>query len=244
MADGDVPYRDFRIEYPPGSLPAFLLPSLVSRAEGDPVYEPELNDAARGYARGFAALMTALLAATVVLTAVVARRARGDVRPRRGGARARRRDAAPARRARADAVRRAPRCADGGVRRRAPPRPRRGSPALALGLAIAAKLYPLLLAAARRDLRVSGAGGRAARRARRSASRPRRVAVVVLPFVALAPGEAWFSIRAQLTRGVQVESLPGSVVLALGRRRGQGSGSARSESASPRAGRATCGAPT
>ena len=31
----------------------------------------------------------------------------------------------------------------------------------------------------------------------------------MLPFLALAPGEAWFSIRAQLTRGLQVESLPG-----------------------------------
>ena len=35
MAGGDVPYRDFRIEYPPGSLPAFLLPSLVA-PDGDP----------------------------------------------------------------------------------------------------------------------------------------------------------------------------------------------------------------
>ena len=69
MADGEVPYRDFRVEYPPGSLPVFLLPSLAA-ADGEPVYEPELNDAARGYARGFAALMTALLAATVALTAM------------------------------------------------------------------------------------------------------------------------------------------------------------------------------
>ena len=40
-------------------------------------------------------------------------------------------------------------------------------------------------------------------------------AAVVLPFVALAPAEAWFSIRAQLTRGVQVESLSGNLVVAL-----------------------------
>jgi len=70
MTDGEVPYRDFRVEYPPGALPAFLIPSVVSRANGMPVYEPELNDAARGYARGFAALMVLLLAATVALTAV------------------------------------------------------------------------------------------------------------------------------------------------------------------------------
>ena len=42
------------------------------------------------------------------------------------------------------------------------------------------------------------------------------VAVVLLPFVAMAPGEAWFSIRAQLARGVQVESLPGSIAVSLG----------------------------
>ncbi|HWG56885.1 MAG TPA: glycosyltransferase 87 family protein [Gaiellaceae bacterium] len=29
IADGDVPYRDFRLEYPPGALPAFAVPALV-----------------------------------------------------------------------------------------------------------------------------------------------------------------------------------------------------------------------
>ena len=42
----------------PGRWPAFLIPSLVSGTEGEPVYEPELNDAARAYARSFATLMT------------------------------------------------------------------------------------------------------------------------------------------------------------------------------------------
>jgi len=69
MERGELPYRDFRVEYPPGSLPAFLLPSLVAD-DTPPVYEPELNDAARSYARSFAALMTLLLAATVVSVAL------------------------------------------------------------------------------------------------------------------------------------------------------------------------------
>ena len=40
MTDGEVPYRDFRVEYPPGALPAFLIPSLVSRATARPSTSP------------------------------------------------------------------------------------------------------------------------------------------------------------------------------------------------------------
>jgi hypothetical protein len=212
MADGDVPYRDFRVEYPPGSLPAFLLPSLVA-AGGDPVYVPELNDAARGYARAFAALMTALLAATVVLTAVALSALRATVAHAAaalalvgatplllGELALTRFDALPVALTAAT------------VAALLHGRPRLA--AVALGLAVTAKLYPLLLVplaalfvarrAGRREALVS-LGLTAA-----------TVAVVVLPFVAVAPGEAWFSIRAQLARGVQVESLPGSVAVALG----------------------------
>ena len=212
MADGAVPYRDFRVEYPPGALPAFLLPSLVA-PDGDPVYEPELNDAARGYARAFAALMTALLAATVLCVALSLAALRATVghaaaalalvgaTPLLLGELALTRfDALP--------VALTAAC----VAALLHGRPRLAG--LALGLAVAAKLYPLLLLPlvaiyvhrrlGRRESVLSVGIAAAA------------FAAVVLPFVALAPAEAWFSIRAQLTRGVQVESLPGSLATALG----------------------------
>ena len=214
MADGELPYRDFRVEYPPGALPAFLVPALLSRSEGEPVYEPEPNDAARGFARAFAGLMTALLAATVVLTALSLRALRASLRH---GALAlglvaatplllgelvlTRFDALPVA------------LTAGAVAALLSGRARLA--ALVLGLAIATKLYPLLLLplVAIHVYR---------RRGRRPAATVVGIAagtaaLVVAPFLALAPGEAWFSIRSQLTRGLQVESLPGSVVLALGR---------------------------
>jgi len=214
MTDGEVPYRDFRVEYPPGALAAFLIPSLVSRANGTPVYEPELNEAARGYARGFAALMALLLAATVVLTAVSLKALRATVghaalalglvaaTPLLLGELALTRfDALPVA------------LTAGAVAALLAGRPRLG--ALVLGLAIATKLYPLLLLPLFAIVALRRAGGRAAAAVVGIAAAT--AAIVVLPFLALAPAEAWFSIRAQLTRGLQVESLPGSVVLALGR---------------------------
>lgn len=54
LADGRVPYRDFRVEYPPGALPALALPALVSESED-------------GYAWVFAGLMAASGAAGLLV---------------------------------------------------------------------------------------------------------------------------------------------------------------------------------
>jgi Glycosyltransferase family 87 len=61
---GEIPYRDFFIEYPPGSLLVFAAPALFSTDE-------------LGYITLFSSEMALALAATLVLTALAARRLRG-----------------------------------------------------------------------------------------------------------------------------------------------------------------------
>jgi Glycosyltransferase family 87 len=60
MEEGEVPYRDFRLEYPPGALPVFVLPSLVS-AKGDRL----------AYREAFEGLMELLAIAGIACAAVL-----------------------------------------------------------------------------------------------------------------------------------------------------------------------------
>ena len=64
MLGGGIPYNDFFIEYPPGSLPAFIPPAVFSASRD-------------GYAEAFAFEMAILLVVTLVLTALTARRLHG-----------------------------------------------------------------------------------------------------------------------------------------------------------------------
>ena len=61
---GDLPYRDFFIEYPPGAVPAFILPALFSSDLGD-------------FGTLFGAEMSLILIATLFLVALTARKLRG-----------------------------------------------------------------------------------------------------------------------------------------------------------------------
>lgn len=75
-----------------------------------------------------------------------------------------------------------------------------------LGAATAAKLYPALLAPVLFTTRRAAALGVAV------------FAAVVLPFALVAPGGVAFSLREQATRGLQVESLGGSILGVAGGR--------------------------
>ena len=61
---GEIPYRDFFIEYPPGSLPALVVPALFSTGES-------------GYIALFSSEMALALVAAFILTALAARRLLG-----------------------------------------------------------------------------------------------------------------------------------------------------------------------
>ena len=211
MEAGALPYRDFAVEYPPGALPAFLLPALVA-ADGRAVYEPSLNGSARAYARAFAILMTLLVGVATVcvaLSLLAIRATIGAAVAALGLVSATPLLLGELVLTRFDALPMA--LTAGAVAALLHGRTRLAG--LVLGLAIAVKLYPLLLL----PLVVLAVFRRAGRR---------EAAITVLlataaflatfaPFVVAAPGETWFSIRAQLTRGLQVESLPGSLALAL-----------------------------
>lgn len=82
-----------------------------------------------------------------------------------------------------------------------------------LGLAVAAKVYPLVLVPPAIAYVWAASGRRQALRSTFVLAGV--VAAVLLPFAVLAPGGLWDSVHAQSSRGLQIESPGGSVLLAL-----------------------------
>lgn len=195
VAAGDLPYRDFRLEYPPAAIAAFVLPSLGhdgDRAAYDRWFDREMALCAclallgvalvlRGVAHAPPAL-AAVAVAPMLLGPVVL--SRFDYWP-----------AALAALALAALVHR-----------------RLALAALLLGLAVGAKLWPAVLLppavlwlARTRGPRaaVAFAGGVVA-----------VVAAIFVPFAVLAPSGLAHSFHEQLGRPLQLESLGGALVIA------------------------------
>ncbi len=197
---GQVPYRDFAVEYPPGSLPVFAAPSLVSGS----------GDFSR-YARVFEALMLlcGAVASGLVAYLLVLQRA-GRIRLVAGTLLAglaplalgpvvlSRFDLWPAALVIAAlaalvAERRTVACA-------------------LLGAAIAAKLYPAVLA----PLALTYVWRRHGRREllRCGGVLVGVVAACFLPFVAVSPHGVWESFSGQASRPLQIESVGAAFLLA------------------------------
>jgi hypothetical protein len=202
MVHGQVPYADFSVEYPPAALPTFVVPSLVAgtgAAEAD-------------YDRVFGFLMAICGAAAVGLVALTLARDRAGPDRLVGGTAfvalvplalgsvlLTRFDLWPAAlvaAAIAALVAGRDRLALG-----------------ALGLGIAAKVYPLVLL----PVFVAWVWKRRGRREAAAALGVAAavVAVCVVPFLALSPHGVWISSLRQTTRPLQIETLGGGVLLAL-----------------------------
>jgi uncharacterized membrane protein len=203
MARGQVPYRDFAVEYPPGALPMFALPGLGEPGAG--------QDVKPGFRHAFETLMwlcgaAALAAMAVVLVAIRA----GPVQAwaalvfaafaplALGSVILSRFDLWPA--------------ALVALALAAFVTERLWSGSIVLGLAISAKLYPAVLV----PLVVIYTWKR---RGRRSALTclgltAGTVIAVFLPFVVLSPSGVRHSLTVQLSRPLQIESLGASLLVA------------------------------
>jgi hypothetical protein len=186
MVDGEVPYRDFRVEYPPAALPVFLLPAL---GDGD-------------YRAGFEGLMAGLGVALVLLVAA-AGSPKGAlfvaVSPLLlGSVVLTRFDFWPAV------------LTVGALALLLAGRFRFALGVL--GLAATAKIYPAVLAPialahvwrtrGRREALVCGGVFLGV------------ITVIVLPFAAISPGGVWDSVWGQAGRPLQIESLGAGLLLA------------------------------
>jgi hypothetical protein len=200
MRHGQVPYRDFQLEYPPAALPVFVIPSLLRSQDGD----------LTGYRQGFEAAMLVCGALVLLfMLSVLIGLGAGAVRIGAalgfaalaplllGSVELSRFDLWPAA------------LTTGSLAAFVAGRQRLGTGVL--GLAVAAKLFPAVLApvaavwiwrrSGRRELAVCAAVFAAV------------VAVCFVPFLVLSPHGVWHAVTTQTSRPLQIESLGAGVLL-------------------------------
>jgi hypothetical protein len=196
MAAGQVPYRDFDLEYPPGALPVFWLPTL-----GPDEHYASIFDALMAICA--VAMLVLVLRALVSLDASATRLLAGAVLVglfplALGSVVLSRYDLWPV------ALTVAALAAVLGGRDRLG--------LVVLGLAVTAKIYPLVLLPPILVYVARRRGGREAMVGFGFFALV--VAVVVLPFLVASPGGLVDSLQRQLERPLQIESLGASTLLA------------------------------
>jgi hypothetical protein len=212
VLDGAVPYRDFDLEYPPGSLALFVPPAtrLVARGSVDGASWSPLNTEARRYYRAFTSLVLLLLALILVLTAVTLRAMNRSVGATMlslavvacsplllGQVLIERFDVLPA--------------AFTAAALAASVRGRFRVGGAMLGLGAAAKIYPALLIPVLAIVAFR-------QRGRGEALWVVGIALaatvsVFLPFALASPGDTWNSLQVQFRGGLQIEALASSVLV-------------------------------
>lgn len=198
MARGDVPYRDFRVEYPPGALPVFALPAL-----GRPGFDL--------YQRGFQILLGLCAAGAILAMAYALRALRASplhlaaalgffaLAPLvLGSVVIYRYDLWPAALAAA------------GLAAVVAGRPKLGF--AVLGVGFAAKLFPVVLVPPALAYVWRSRGRREALLC--LACTVAAAAALIVPFLVLAPHGLWTSIARQAGRPLQIESLGAGILLA------------------------------
>ena len=197
MADGKVPYRDFDVEYPPGALPVFALPALGKPSSETFRVRFEALMAFFGEAM-IAFVAVALLALGAGRKQFLATLGFVSLAPLALG---------PVVLSRFDLWPTALTAA--ALAALVSGRVRLGH--VALGAAVAAKLYPVVLA----PIAVAYVWRRKGRREALvcAAALAAVIAVAFVPFLVLSPGGLWGSFSGQASRPLQIESLGAGLLL-------------------------------
>ncbi len=184
---GQIPYRNFYDEYPPGTVPVFALPALVWNAHYVLAFKLWMTACAVGFTACSAWVLRRLGLSMLRLAPIVA------APLLLGPVFLNRYDPLPALLVSLSLV----------TLLRAQER----TTGALLGIGTAIKVYPaILLPLVARRMRLLGRAGVAFLLAG---------AILVLPFFALAPGGVGYSLKTQLERHLQIESLGSSILLVV-----------------------------